>query len=52
MQHLAIDLGGTKSQVCIRTADGQIIAERKVETGSLGPYLKGQPQSLIAPAGK
>lgn len=47
MQHLAIDLGGTKSQICARSLDGQIVQERTVQTGSLGPFLKRQPPSRV-----
>lgn len=47
MQHVAIDLGGTKSQVCVRRADGQILHESSVETARLGPYLKRQPTSRV-----
>lgn len=47
MQHIAIDLGGMESQVCVRTADGQIVQERKVATRSLGKYLQGQPTSRV-----
>jgi len=47
MQHLAIDLGGTKSQICVRDPDGRIVQERKVETSGLGSYLKRQPPSRV-----
>jgi transposase len=47
MQHLAIDLGGTKSQICVRTADGQILHEKALETARLGPFLKRQPASRV-----
>lgn len=43
MQHVAIDLGGMESQVCVRSADGNILQERKVATGRLEGYLRGQP---------
>jgi hypothetical protein len=35
MSHVAIDLGGKESQICIRQADGTIIEERKVPTRKL-----------------
>jgi transposase len=41
MQHVAIDLGGQESQICIRTSDGTILQERKVRTRKL-PVLVGQ----------
>ena len=47
MQHIAIDLGGTKSQICVREADGRIVEERRVETTSLGRYLERQPPSRV-----
>jgi transposase len=47
MQHVAIDLGGTKSQICARAPDGQIVLEQKVETASLGVYFKQQVSSRV-----
>lgn len=47
MQHVAIDLGGTESQICVRSADGEILQERKVATASLGAYLRRQPPSRV-----
>ena len=35
MEHLAIDLGGRESQVCIRTQDGTILREYRVATRDL-----------------
>jgi predicted NBD/HSP70 family sugar kinase len=32
MNHVAIDLGGKESQICIRHSDGTIIEERKIPT--------------------
>ena len=31
MDHVAIDLGSRKSQICVRAADGQIVDERRWE---------------------
>jgi len=47
MQHVAIDLGGKESQVCVRTSEGQILLERRVATRSLGIFLKRQPHSRV-----
>lgn len=47
MQHLAIDLGGTKSQVCVRSAEGQLLHEQPLETAKLGRFLKRQPTSRV-----
>lgn len=41
MQHVAIDLGGRESQICIRRADGSIVKEGKFSTRKL-PTLVGQ----------
>jgi transposase len=35
MNHVAIDLGGRESQICIRQPDGMIVEERKVPTRKL-----------------
>ena len=40
MHQCAIDLGGRKSQICIRAADGQVIHEERCETASLKSYFK------------
>lgn len=47
MQHVAIDLGGKESQLCVRGSDGQILLEQKVATRSLGLFLKRQPHSRV-----
>ncbi len=47
MQHVAIDLGGRESQVCVRAADGRILHEGKVATTSIESYLKRQPPSRV-----
>jgi transposase len=47
MQHVAIDLGGTESQICVRSADGQVIEERKVATTRLEAFLRKQPTSRV-----
>lgn len=47
MEHVAIDLGGRESQVCIRAADGTIVLERKVPTGQLGRLLRARPPSRV-----
>jgi transposase len=47
MDHIAIDLGSRESQVCVRRADGEILEERRVGTGSLGKYLQGRPKSRV-----
>jgi transposase len=47
MQHVAIDLGGKESQICVRSADGRIIEERKVQTGKLDKLFEQLPHSRI-----
>lgn len=47
MQHVAIDLGGRESQICVRSSEGQVLQEGKVETGRLASFLKVQPASRV-----
>lgn len=47
MQHVAIDLGGKESQICIRTADGTILEERKHPTQRLGRLMQQWPPSRV-----
>jgi transposase len=47
MQHIAIDLGGRKSQVCVRESGGTIVKEGAVETRKLPGYLSGHAKSVV-----
>jgi transposase len=47
MNHLAIDLGGRKSYVCIRREDGQIIHEGSVDNDKIERLLRGQAKSRV-----
>jgi len=47
MEHVAIDLGGRESQVCIRRADGTVVEERRCRTDELGMYLARRPPSRV-----
>jgi transposase len=47
MEHVAIDLGGRKSQVCVRRADGTIESETKVLTRQLDTFLRARPPSRV-----
>jgi transposase len=47
MQHLAIDLGGRESQVCIRDERGRVLSEHRLETQSLSRWLEKQPHSRV-----
>lgn len=47
MDHIAIDLGGAESQICVRGSDGQIIEELRHRTGRLSSYLKKRPPGRV-----
>jgi transposase len=47
MEHIAIDLGARESQICVRSADGQILEEKRWPTTGLGRYLQGRPASRV-----
>ena len=47
MEHVAIDLGARKSQICVRNADGQILEEKRWPTKDLDTYLAGRPTSRV-----
>ncbi len=47
MDHIAIDLGSRESQVCVRTATGEIVEERRVGTRSLSAYLAKKVRSRV-----
>lgn len=47
MQHVAIDLGGRESQICIRDEQGEILEEKRHVTRHLGRYLKGCAPSRV-----
>jgi transposase len=47
MDHIAIDLGSKKSQICVRGADGQIIDERRWETWELPRYLAERAKGRV-----
>ncbi len=47
MEHLAIDLGGRESQICVRSSDGQILEERRCGTAALAGYLASRPRSRV-----
>lgn len=47
MDHVAIDLGGRESQICIRSETGEILTEERRGTRSLGKYLSGRPRSRV-----
>jgi transposase len=47
MDHVAIDLGSRKSQICVRNAEGQIVEEKRWETWELKRYLAERPKSRV-----
>jgi transposase len=47
MDHVAIDLGARKSQICVRNAEGQIVEEKRWETWELKRYLAERPKSRV-----
>jgi transposase len=47
MEHVAIDLGARTSQICVRSADGQILEEKRWPTKDLDTYLAGRPTSRV-----
>src|ERR1700687_1578654 len=48
MDHVAIDLGGRESQICIRNASGAIIKEQRVLTKNLKTFCeKLEPSRIV-----
>jgi transposase len=47
MDHVAIDLGGRESQICVRAADGRILEETRVPTSGLRKYLQAKQGSVV-----
>lgn len=47
MQHVAIDLGGRESQVCVRAPDGTIVEEKRYPTRLLDKLMSRWPQSRV-----
>lgn len=43
MEQIGIDLGGKESQVCVRSADEEIIGEWRLRTDRLIVFLQGRP---------
>jgi transposase len=47
MQHVAIDLGGRESQICVRAPDGKILEEKRYQTRLLDKLMKQWPPSRV-----
>jgi len=47
MDHIAIDLGGRESQICVMSADGEILLEERRPTRGLGKVLAGRTPGRV-----
>ena len=47
MEHIAIDLGGRESHLCIRQADGVVVEQKRVRTHSLDSVLRAAPPGRV-----
>lgn len=47
MDHLAIDIGGRESQLCLRSSDGTIKEEKRARTSDLPTYLSRIPPARV-----
>jgi transposase len=47
MDHVAIDLGGINSQVCVRSSDGKVKLERKIATRKLRDFFAVTEPSVV-----
>jgi transposase len=47
VEHVAIDLGGSQSQICIRDSEGEMLVERRCRTRDLPEYLARRPPSRV-----
>jgi len=47
MDHLALDLGGRESQLCLRAPDGTILEERRLATKSVGKLFERPAARII-----
>jgi transposase len=47
MQHVAIDLGGRESQVCVRAPRGEILEQKRLRTADLAEYLAKRAPAVV-----
>jgi transposase len=47
MDHVAIDLGGRESQICVRRPDGAIVEQRRVRTAAVPAYLQARERCRV-----
>lgn len=47
MDHVGIDLGSKESQICVRSADGEIVVEGRWRTARLVTFLQERPPARV-----
>jgi transposase len=47
MDHVAIDIGGKESQICVRASGGAIVLERRHRTSDLGEFFAKREPSVV-----
>lgn len=47
MNHVAVDLGSRKSQLCVRSPDGQVLKEAKIDTKTLKSFFLTEEKSRV-----
>jgi transposase len=47
MDHIAIDLGGRESQICVMSGDGEVLLEERRPTRGLGAFLAKRPAGRV-----
>ena len=47
MEHIGIDLGSKDRQVCVRSAEGEIVGEWRLRTDKLVTFLQGRPAGRV-----
>lgn len=47
MDHIAIDLGGRESQICVMSAEGEVVLEERRPTRGLGAFLAKRPAGRV-----
>jgi transposase len=47
MDHIAIDLGGRESQICVMSAEGEVVQEERRPTRGLGKFLAKRPAARV-----
>jgi hypothetical protein len=47
VEHIAVDLGGRESQLCVRSSDGTVLEEKRVATSRVSGYLAKRQRSRV-----